>query len=297
MIEFQPVTLQDKDTIQAFYQSRYITSSENNFTTLYIWQKQYNIQYAVIAGCLVLKFKDNGFPPSLRFPIGDGDVKQAAIEACRHFIEMGEVPRFYGMTEDLKNQLVQLFPDEFLVAPMEDYFDYVYEAQRLITLSGKKLHSKKNHLNSFKKQYDYSFSPITKEDEALIVSQYADWFSTDDVYLLSEQESIGNLLRNFDKLDIFGGKLMVQDRLCAFTIAERLNSDTVVVHIEKADTAYKGAYAAINQMFAEEYLADYTYINREEDCGIEGLRKAKQSYHPDMFIKKYKAVLKEGVIL
>ena len=137
------------------------------------------------------------------------------------------------------------------------------------------------------------FSEITEADAEFITNAYNSWYEdTGDEYLRQEKESIAELLENFDYLKLMGAKLTVDKNLAAFTIGERLNPDTAVIHIEKANVDYKGAYTVINQHFARDFLSCFKYINREEDMGLEGLRKAKQSYCPDLMIKKYKGVLK-----
>ena len=292
MIEFKPVTLDTKDEINLYLKQEEILSSELCFTTFYIWQKAYDIQYAVVDGCLLVRFRDNGYPPSLRMPLGKGDKKSAFSMGMESLLKDGFKPKFYG-GEDLVNWVNENYPDKFSIEKTRDYFDYVYLREDLVNLSGKKYHGKKNHLNSFLKLYDYKMTPITPDDYNEIMTTYETWADISDKYLKCEFESIGNLILNMDKLDIFGAKIKVNDELCAFTFAERLNGNTAVVHIEKANTAFKGSYAAINKLFAEKYLNGFTYINREEDCGIEGLRKAKTSYHPCKFTEKYVLILKE----
>ena len=294
MIEFKPVTLEAKDEINLYLKQEEILSSELNFTTFYIWQKAYDIQYAVIDGCLVMRFRDNGYPPSLRIPLGNGDKKSSLKKCADCFIENGFTPRFYGVTEDMIGWVDENFHDKFIIEPARDYFDYVYKRDDLVNLSGKKYHGKKNHFNAFIRSYKYDISPIVPKDYDDIMTKYKSWADISDKYLQCEFDSIGNLILNKNKLDIIGAKLKANGELCAFTFGERLNSNTAVVHIEKADTNFKGSYTAINKLFLENYLTDFEYINREEDCGIEGLRKAKTSYHPYKFIEKYSLILKEG---
>ena len=297
MIEFKPVTLETKDEINSYLKYEEISSSGLCFTTYYIWQKAYDIRYAIIDGCLVMRFKDNGYPPSLRIPLGNGDKKSAFIKSANALYESGFAPRFYGITKDMLDWVNEIFSDKFIINPTRDYFDYVYKRDDLVNLSGKKYHAKKNHFNSFIRTYDFEISPIVPDDYSEITERYKNWAEISDKYLQCESDSIGNLIINTDKLDIIGAKLKADGKICAFTFGERLNSNTAVIHIEKADTDFKGSYAAVNKLFLENYLTDFKYINREEDCGIEGLRKAKTSYNPYKFIEKYSLVLKEGAKL
>lgn len=290
MTEFKMLTLSDKDVIDGYINNTCIYSSELNFTTFYIWRKLLNVQFAEISGCVVFKTKHGENPFSLRFPLGNGDFKEAVFECIGLF---GNKTRFYGLTEDQRDKLEEVFPGRFEFSEMTESFDYVYTSDKLINLSGKKLHSKRNHINSFYKLYNCEFSEITEADAEFITNAYNSWYEdTGDEYLRREKESIAELLENFDYLKLMGAKLTVDKNLAAFTIGERLNPDTAVIHIEKANVDYKGAYTVINQHFARDFLSGFKYINREEDMGLEGLRKAKQSYCPDLMIKKYKGVLK-----
>lgn len=284
MLKFKPLELCDKEIISEIIKDHTVYSSELTFTTFYIWRNLLNVEYTIIDNTVVFKTQHNSNPFSLRFPLGSGDKKAVLEKLINHF---GKDTRFYGLTEDM----LKVFDDRFEISEMTDFADYVYESEKLITLSGKKFHSKRNHINSFNKLYNGVFSPITKDDYEFITSNYNNWQKEDDEYLAQERTSIGDLIKNFDYLGLWGEKLTVDGQLAAFTIGEKLNNDTAVIHIEKADTNFKGAYAVINQHFAENYLKDFKYINREEDMGLEGLKKAKLSYCPVKMIKKYKGIL------
>ena len=288
MLDFKELTLQAKQEIESCAKNVRVTSSELTFTTFFIYRKLLNVKYAIKDGMVIYKTKIGKGKEGYRFPLGDGD-KTALISEL-----IAENPNllFYGLTSDMIDFLEQNFKDRFTFSKMENFDDYVYSWDKLANLTGKKLHSKRNHINNFYKLYQSEFSKITPEDKDLIISTYDRWFKeTDDKFLLQEKEGIKDLLENYDKLGLVGGKLMVSGNLVAFSIGERLNDDTAVVHIEKADTNYKGAYTVINQQFAKNCLYGFTYINREEDMGLEGLRKAKMSYQPDFMVEKYKGEL------
>ena len=143
--------------------------------------------------------------------------------------------------------------------------------------------------------YKYEYVPIKSGDAQEIMSHYDMWISERDLevdyYLAGEHKSIGEILDRFDIFNCKGAKLYANGKLCAFTIGEQLNDNTVVVHIEKADMEVRGAYTAINQMFLENEWSHLEFVNREDDFGLEGLRKAKRSYRPSHMIEKYSAVL------
>ena len=289
MINFKPITLEDRDIINKYLETEQNMGCEMSFSSLYIWRKAYNIRYAIIEDCLVLWSKDGDNPAGLRFPVGNGDKLAAAKIACDYMVSVGEKPQFYGVTGD-NVEFIKNNTDEYEFGDMSVYSDYVYETEKMIKLSGKKLHSKKNHLNKFKKTYSYEYLKIRPEDKEDILRAYDVWADITDKYLAAERESIGDITENIDYLGIKGAMLKVDGEIVAFTFGDRLTDNMAVIHIEKANTSYDGAYAAINQMFAENEWSEYKYLNREDDCGIEGLRKAKRSYQPVFMVEKYKVI-------
>ncbi len=289
MINFKPIELEDKDVIDKYLATEQNMGCEMCFSNLYIWRKAYNMSYAIIDDCLVLMSKDGENPAGLRFPVGTGDKLAAAKKACDHMAFIGEKPQFYGVTDDAV-EFIKNNTDEYEIGNMSIYSDYVYETEKMIKLSGKKLHSKKNHLNRFKKTYRYEYLNISKCDKDDILNAYDGWADISDKYLEAERNSIGDIIENIDYLGIKGAMLKVDGEIVAFTFGDKLTDDMAVIHIEKANTEYYGAYAAINQMFAENQWSDFKYLNREDDCGIEGLQKAKKSYQPVFMVEKYKVI-------
>lgn len=289
MTEFKPVELGDKDVIQKYLSQQYNTGCEMTFPSLYIWRKAYNTKFAVIEDCLVLFTKDGDNPAGLRFPIGNGDKLKAAEIACDYMTSVGEKPQFYGVTAD-DVEFIKANSVNYEISDMSKYADYVYESEKLINLSGKKLHSKKNHLNRFKKLYNYEYIEITPSHEDEVMDAYDSWGEVEGKYLLAEYDAIREVIRNMDYLGTKGAMLKVDGQIVAFSLGDVLNCDTAVIHVEKADTSYEGAYAAINQMFVQNQWSEYKYINREDDCGLEGLKKAKLSYRPVFMVDKYKVI-------
>lgn len=290
MINFKPIELGDKEIIDKYLATEQNMGCEMCFSSLYIWRKAYDMRYAIIDDCLVLWSKDGENPAGLRFPVGKGDRLSAAQKACDYMISVGEKPQFYGVTGEALD-FIKNNTDDYVFGNMSIYSDYVYETERMISLSGKKLHSKKNHLNRFKKTYKYEYLPITAKDRDDILNAYDSWADLgNDKYLLAERESIGDITENIDFLGIKGAMLKVDGEIVAFTFGDRLTDNMAVIHIEKANTLYDGAYAAINQMFAENEWSEYKYLNREDDCGLEGLKKAKKSYQPVFMVEKYKVI-------
>ncbi|MFH0957968.1 MAG: phosphatidylglycerol lysyltransferase domain-containing protein, partial [Pseudomonadota bacterium] len=174
-------------------------------------------------------------------------------------------------------------------------FDYVYLSEDLIKLKGNRYHRKKNHLNRFKKTWDFEFRSMNDVviDEVLRLQE--DWCEfkecDDNQDLFHEDQAIYEALKNYRQLKFKGGVILIDGKVEAFSFGEKLNPETAVIHVEKANPEIQGLYTAINQMFASDSWSDVKYINREQDLGLEGLRKAKESYYPVHMVEKY--VLKE----
>lgn len=190
-----------------------------------------------------------------------------------------------------------MFPGKFDYWPIPKYDDYIYDAKSLITLAGKKLHAKRNHINKFKSLYpDWSYEDITPQNMPEVILMSAEWRrineTAGDKSLRDESRAMDVALCEFFNLGLSGGLIRAEGRVVAFSMGDRLNRDTWLVHIEKAFSDVPGAYAVINQQFAERHCESYLYINREDDSGDEGLRKAKLSYYPAMRTEKYAARLR-----
>ena len=234
-------------------------------------------------------------------PIGSNDKMQDAITKFLRFAaeNYGELRFMFVVVEKIFADELEKYPNaKFNVTAERDSFDYVYLAQDLINLSGRKFHGKKNHLNAFKKEYpNAQYVPITEEIIPKCRKELNVWYEThkhanlDDAFICYERAAINEIFDHFDAFKLKGGAILIDGKVVAFTFGEKLNSDTAVIHVEKADSNIRGIYAAINQNFVEHEWSDMIYINREEDMGIEGLRKAKQSYRPIKLIEKFNATL------
>jgi hypothetical protein len=178
--------------------------------------------------------------------------------------------------------------------PDRDNSDYVYSTIDLIQLSGRKYHRKKNHLNQFLKKYSYEYMKLDLELVECFIEMQEEWCQMKECVekpeLLSEDYAVHTALKYYEYLDYKGGAIKIDSRIEAFSLGERLNSETAVIHIEKANPDITGLYSAINQLFCSRTWSEIEYINREQDMGVEGLRKAKESYHPHHMIDKYTIV-------
>lgn len=289
-IHFKRPELGDRDLINNYLKYSDRRSCEMTFANIYMWSGHYNTGFAVVEDMLVLG-KTAG-AAAFSFPVGPADLKKTLDILMAYCEEKGVPFQLYDVTKEDFARLEELYPGMFDITYDRDYADYVYETEKLAVLSGKKYHGKKNHINKFKALYpDWSYEPITKENVAECLQMVLLWKKQngyeDDGEMDAEIRVTLNFLRLFDRLEMRGGILRVNGEIAAFTIGEpAANPDTLLVHIEKAFVDVHGAYAMINQQFAEHEGAGFTYLNREEDLGDEGLRRAKMLYKPVFLIEK-----------
>lgn len=302
MLNLSDITIDKKEYLDKFLLRRISVNSEFSFTNLFMWRKSYDMKYTVIDDMLCILPKHADGPRSATFPIGfvnsDGsekDITNVINQLISFFESCGHEPLIRLYDERAVEKLVETFPDRFIITEDRGSFDYVYKISDLIELPGKKYHSKRNHLNRFKNTYpNFEYSRLTSDNAQECLDLFDSWKNSKDVEaegLDEEREAVAELLRNFDKLNIIGGCLRVDGKMIAFSFGEALNHDTVVIHLEHADTSYTGVFPAINQIFLQNEWSSYTYVNREEDMGIPGMRKAKESYRPAFMVKKYVATL------
>ncbi len=296
MLEFKTPTLEDKEQLKLFYEHVDERSCELTFANMVLWAPHYQVEYAIVNDMLVLHTKNNN---TYSYPLGDGDVKKTVEILIEEEKKAGRKLVLHGITPARFERLEEMFPGQFTIEYDRDIADYVYLSEKLSTLAGKKLHGKRNHINRFKENYpDWSYEPITEENIAECAEMAQAWRvengCDDDPEKHAEFCVTLNYLKHFDELGVVGGAIRAEGKIIAFTIGEKVTDDTLVVHIEKAYADIQGAYPMINQQFVQHCGGDYLYINREEDTGSEGLRKAKLSYRPEFLIEKGNACLKEN---
>ena len=291
-IQFKRAELEDKEIISRYFTLYTSRSCERTFANVYLWSRQYPVKWAVVENTLVFKSEDEEHL-AFAYPVGDpGDVRRAIEWLTEYFKDRGMPFRMYNLTPDNFAQLEEWYPGRFQIEYDRDSADYVYESEKLATLSGKKLHSKRNHINKFKALYGgrWSYEAITKNNVEECFQMALKWRDQngceDDPDKRGEICVTMNALRLFEELELTGGILKIDGEVVAFTIGEPICPDTFVVHIEKAFADVEGAYPMINQQFVEHECKDYLYVNREEDTGAEGLRKAKLSYRPVFMVEK-----------
>ena len=282
-IIWKKVGMEDEEVIKSFYQKEQSRSCEFTFANNILWSSYYHIKYAIVEGSLV--FVSGNPPVSVSFPIGKEHVKETIDALMVYFEEQKMKFQMHLVTQEQFERLEKLYPEKFQIAYNRDFADYIYLSEKLITLSGKKLHSKRNHINKFKAEHeDWQFELISEANRQECIEMAKKWGTLNgeegDEDKQNELCVTIHALKNMDKLGLKGGLIRLDGEVIAFSLGEELCEDTFVVHIEKAYPHIQGAYPIINQQFVEHIAANYEYVNREEDTGAEGLRKAKLSYYP-----------------
>lgn len=296
--EFKPIELEDRDFIKDVFHRYQPESSECTFTNLFIWRCHYAFQWSRYEDWLLLVCEVEGQGGFALQPIGPPS-RLAATRMLFQWLrdEKGqETPRIERADRRFVAEIEE--EDGFVVEPTEDHFDYVYRSEDLIQLAGRKYHAKRNHINKFLRSYSFDYR-VLDADWIKPCLELADrWCRLhrcqEDLNLLGEWEAVHEALNHFSELQLQGGVILVRDRVEAFAVGEALNDETAVVHLEKANPEIPGLYALINQQFCEHAFEGLRYVNREQDLGQEGLRKAKQSYYPEHMVEKYRVAQESG---
>ncbi|HJD77147.1 hypothetical protein GGR06_003463 [Bacteroides reticulotermitis] len=295
MIDFKDITLADKDLITSYTMNSSRRNCDLSFSNLCSWRFLYNTKFAIVDNFLVFKFWAED-KLAYMMPVGTGNPKDVLQKLINDATEENQPFCILGVCTGMRNELEDTMPEQFQFTADRDYADYIYLRSDLATLKGKKFQAKRNHINRFRNSYpNYEYTPITPDRIKECMELEAEWCKVNNC---DQQEGTGNerraliyALHNFEALGLTGGILHVDGKIVAFTFGMPINKDTFGVHVEKADTSIDGAYAMINYEFSSRIPEQYTYINREEDLGIEGLRKAKLSYQPTIILEKYMACL------
>jgi hypothetical protein len=294
-ISFKFIKLEDRPILNPIVSQIPYQLCNYTFANMIIWSSTYSPVYTIIDGMLVIISQSEG-KQYFNFPLGNGDAKQV-ISKLLQYTKEKEIPfKMINITEEMKVFLEENYPDKFSYLFSPDYSDYLYNMSDLLLLQGKKYQSKRNHINKFKKLYDYQYNSMTQQDIPECMEMHKQWAlkhcKDGNTGLENEICATIKALQLFNKLELKGGVLRVDRKVVAFTLGQAINNSTFDVCVEKALSEYEGAYSFINQQFVEHQLSAYHYVNREEDVGEEGLRKAKLSYNPVKLIHKYSIQLK-----
>lgn len=292
-MQLKKLDINDRELFLKFQPKNGIHTQYMSFTNLFLWKDSENIEY----------FSYDGFPvvTGLDFEKNRYFMVTEEFSLTKEFIgflieNFNDASRIVGLTEEQANRARDAFCYNYEIFHDRNMDDYIYLSEKLATLSGKKLHSKRNHINAFKKLYDYEFCELEDENTEEVKCFLENWYDKkyeEDKSILIEKKAVFNGLEYRKELGMKGAFIKVNGKIVAFTMGDKMTDDMAVIHFEKADTDYKGSYAVINSEFVKNCWSDVTYINREDDMGIEGLRKAKLSYYPYILKESYTVMLKE----
>ena len=287
-MDFKKIELCDKEIFDKYYKKYPQYSSYLSFVSLYTWQAVVNFTYTIICEHIVVKYESyKNKKEYYLLPETDIDALKTVMDVL-----IKETPEVYvsNLTKKQVDMLDEIYPGKFDFVHKRANDNYYYLTEKMASLSGKKLHSKKNFVNRFKKEYDYSYEEITKDSAGECIELLDLWCQNkgcEDAGIKAETCACRIALSKMDELNLKGGAIRVNGKIVAFSLGEKYNDETVIIHFEKADTEYKGAFQTIFMEFMKNEWTHLKYVNREEDMGEEGLRKAKLSYYPEFMLQMY----------
>ena len=295
MLSFKPLSLGDKKAVDNICNVENSRSADFVFGNMFLWNDKYRQSICISDGRLFVR-AEGEHVPIFPFPIGSGDLAKAIEKLLSYTREQGYNLVLRGVELHHKEQLEALFPGHFNFIHDRDYDDYIYSAEKLASLSGKKLHGKRNHINRFVAENpDWKYEQITTENIEEVREMHKQWCKVVDdgsKHGLSDEScAVRKALKFYNELQLSGGLIRANGKVVAFSLGDRLNDKTFLVHIEKAFSGVTGAYQIINREFVLHNCMEYEFVNREDDTGDESLRKAKLSYYPVFLPEKYEAWL------
>ncbi len=297
-MQFKPVELEDRDTLLPYIERAAVPICDLAFSNLYSWGFVYNTSWAIVEDSLVIRFraleKAHDF---FLFPVGPNPENMlAAARALKQRSVMGESPlTFMGITKELRELIETRCTSEYHFINDAAYCDYIYNRSDLAELKGKKYQPKRNHINKFERLYpNWEYREISDDYVDQCLALAGNWLDDNGADESRQQENLmlQRAIKNRVALGLSTGMILVDEKVVAFSLGSPINVDTFGVHVEKADINYEGSFTLINREFAKRVPESYAYINREEDLGLDGLRKAKLSYHPSIQLCKETAILR-----
>lgn len=293
ILKLSEISIFDKKIFDDYIKKIDSQVSELNFTNLYMWRDYYEIRYSIINEFLCI-ISSSGDKPFCYFPIGDySNIEnlKIAIYSIREYFYQHNWEFIMCRVSALQISVLEDLDIKFIAKEDRDNFDYIYHVQSLSTLKGKKLDGKRNHINKFRKLHTFKYEEISDKNISDCVDILEKWSIQrnyfEDESLIAERKANFDLLNNYKFLNVKGAIIIVDGKPEAFSVGEKLNSNTVVIHVEKANAEINGLYPLINQQFLLNHWNGIEYVNREQDLGINGLKKAKLSYNPIILLEKF----------
>ncbi len=291
MIDFKPIRLDDKEPVDAILKMNPYKSSDLTFTNLLAWAPMYRTRIAVHRQTLFICYDDSAGRISYMMPIGMLPLRDALDLIISDAEERDAAFQMRAITPRMWDDIEAAMPGRFINIPDRDNYEYIYTSEKLIKLAGSRLQSKRNHINRFKAENPgWTYSSIATDEDIRdclrVLDEWEDAAAPEGlVSYRYDHAATCTMLEHYRRLKLRGGIIRVDGRAVAFSLGEPLSEEMIVVHVEKAFAGIHGAFAIMNQQFAEHEAAGYKYVNREEDVGLENLRKAKMSYHPDILLE------------
>ena len=287
-LEFEPISLEKQEDYLKMLTRCPQVASDYSFMNLWAWAEDYGLSWAWDVDCVWIR---QSRPEVLYWaPVGPWyDIDWGA----RLVMEPNGSTIFIRIPDKLVEHWQTIFKDQATFAEERGHWDYVYSVSDLVDLKGNRFHKKKNLLNQFVKKYEFtyvSFEPQLIGQAMAMQQNWCTWRDCESSDVLSaENRAVFRVLENWEQLSgTMGGAIFVDGSMVAYTVAEALTPQSVVIHFEKGDTRFKGVYQAINQMFLANCPRDFATVNREQDLNDEGLRKSKLSYNPSEFLRKFR---------
>lgn len=296
-LDFKPLALMDRAVLEPYIQPQLFENSELTFADMYIWRKSWRVEWAIELDALYMRVRMPG--KCLMYPVmpRDGQLTRAQLELAIAEMRSASLrPVMTSVSEGYLERVKRAMPAGWEFKELPDFEDYVYRAQDLASLTGRRYHGKRNHVARFMRTYEgrYAYRPLSVCDVSECLRLWDRWYAeraggmtTDERReAMQEREMVAEAFAAMNALGLRGGAVEIDGDMAAFTLGER-ERDIMFVRLEKAMDQYEGVYAFINREFAERGFEGITWINREEDMGIPGLKRSKQSYYPDHMVRKY----------
>jgi uncharacterized protein len=295
MLQFRPVTFSDKQLINSYLKQTNTRLFTYSFEVLYLWRDVYDFQIAEHAGMLLIKtFVDECH--YFLFPAGNGDLRAVIESYLEHSDCLECIPVMGQITPENREQIESLFPGIFEFWPSQIEFEYIYETEKLASLNGKALQAKRNNINYFQKNHQWSFEEITSDNIGECIAFSDDWDyrynENPKSKLFLENKALMMAFDQYDQLNLDGGCLRADGQIVALSLGCPLNDEMYLCLFERALHDMRGAYTLLNREFVRKFAAKQKYVNRAEDGGLEGLRQAKLSYNPAFLQEVYMAKIK-----
>jgi len=298
-MNFTGIKIEDKHIFDRLLKMNNYVDAEYLFSTLFMWQDIVGYQWAFQDDCIYIRHISDG-QVKYHFPICAPERAVEKLKELKSAVNnKGEKLELVCVTEE-QLEIMGKEKDNFTIIEKRNYSDYLYDGDSLRTLDGKKLRKKRAHVSNFTKKYNWEFRIFTKEGEDLknckeILKKWSDSKAENTTQkearlMDNESSAVERCMRHFSELGFIGGIMYIDGQPEGFTIGEKSDRgkiSTGIIHYEKCNNEYDGVYQAINQMFAQQALSGVQYINRQEDMGVEGLRKAKLSYYPVRLVNKF----------